>query len=110
MSTLSFTGDIARLQREHGFRHSVDHAQQGAGRTLGHELTLFPTAHRRDRDADPARELGLRQSGASTNAPHPSRGILSCFGIIEGGLAFDLRFGGRIDPCLGSRLYPLPLT
>jgi hypothetical protein len=98
-------GGSARTQREHGFRHSVDHPQKGAGRTLRHEPTLFPTAHCRDRQADPAGKLGLRQSGTPANAPHPTRRILGCFGVIKGGLAFDLRFGGRIDPRpIGSRL------
>src|SRR3984893_5424079 len=50
---------LTRAQREHGFRHPVDHAQKGAGRTLRQQLPLFPTAHCRDRYADPARELGL---------------------------------------------------
>jgi hypothetical protein len=31
-------GGLARAQREHGFRHPVDHAQKGAGRALRHEL------------------------------------------------------------------------
>src|SRR5882757_2923062 len=50
---------LTRAQREHGFRHPVDHAQKRAGRTLRQQLPLFPTAHCRDRYADPARELGL---------------------------------------------------
>jgi hypothetical protein len=50
---------LARTQREHGFRHSVDHAQKGAGRTLRHELAVFPVTYLRDRYADPARKLGL---------------------------------------------------
>ena len=50
---------LTRAQREHGFRYPVDHAQKGAGRTLRQQLPLFPTAHCRDRYADPARELGL---------------------------------------------------
>jgi hypothetical protein len=49
----------AGAQREHGFWHSVDHAQKGAGRTLRHQLTLFPTAHCRDRYTDPARKFSL---------------------------------------------------
>jgi hypothetical protein len=52
-------GGSARTQREHGFRHAVDHPQKGAGCTLRQELSLFLTAHRRDRYADPARKLGL---------------------------------------------------
>lgn len=104
-------GGSARTQREHGFRHSVDHAQKSAGRTLRHEPALFPTAHRRDRYADLARELGLRQSGAPANPPHPGRCILGCFGVIAGGLVFDLRFAGRIDPRpIGSRRYRLPAS
>ena len=51
--------DSACAQRVHGFRHPVDHAQKGAGRTFRQELSLFPTAHCRDRYADPAREFGL---------------------------------------------------
>jgi hypothetical protein len=50
---------LTRAQREHGFRHPIDHAQKGAGRTLRQQLPLFPTTHCRDRYADPARELGL---------------------------------------------------
>jgi hypothetical protein len=50
---------LTRAQREHGFRHPVDHAQKGAGRTLRQRLPLFPTAHRRNGYANPARELGL---------------------------------------------------
>ena len=50
---------LTRAQREHGFRHPIDHAQKRAGRTLRQQLPLFPTAHCRDRYADPARELGL---------------------------------------------------
>jgi hypothetical protein len=56
---VGIAGGSARTQREHGFRHSVDHAQKGASRTLRRELTLLPTTHRRNRYADPARKLGL---------------------------------------------------
>src|ERR1700730_17766795 len=50
---------LTRAEREHGFRHPVDHAQKRGGRALRQQLPLFPPAHCRDRYADPARELGL---------------------------------------------------
>ena len=40
---------LTRAQRVYGFRHAVEHAQKGAGRTFRQELSLFPTAHCRDR-------------------------------------------------------------
>ena len=105
------SGGSARIEHERGFRHAVDDARKGAGCVMRHEPALFPTAHRRDRYADPARKLGLRQSGTPANSPHPGRRIVGCFGVIAGGLAFDLRFGGGIDPRpIGSRRYRLPAS